>query len=201
MSSGDVRDDLKARAQAWLANERQCTALNIRLITLEAACLQIIGNNPYGANHLNLAVALCRVGFEDDVRKIYGTPCPVLDERLAAETPTWLRGGRESVRNPTDVSVSMIHKTVPVWVIVDVDEGVADFVRYLQTIPDVRTFSSCQDVSDRQGRRRSYVGLCAITERAKRRIRAEFDVEEEGEWCWHVYPRTPAAPRDRTTTP
>lgn len=36
------------------------------------------------------------------------------------------------------------HKTVPVRVIVDVDEGIASFVRKLQTFPGVRTHASCQ---------------------------------------------------------
>jgi hypothetical protein len=36
------------------------------------------------------------------------------------------------------------HKTVPVLVWADVDEGIADVVRYLNTIPGVRTYVSCQ---------------------------------------------------------
>lgn len=36
------------------------------------------------------------------------------------------------------------HPTVPVQVWVDVDEGIADFVRYLNTLPGVRTHASCQ---------------------------------------------------------
>ncbi len=36
------------------------------------------------------------------------------------------------------------HKQVPVLVWVDVDEGVAQFVRALQRIPGVRTLASCQ---------------------------------------------------------
>lgn len=37
-----------------------------------------------------------------------------------------------------------IHKTVPVQVWVDVDEGIAEVVRHLNTIEGIRTYSSCQ---------------------------------------------------------
>ena len=36
------------------------------------------------------------------------------------------------------------HVTVPVQVWVDVDEGIADFVRRLQLLPGIRTHTSCQ---------------------------------------------------------
>ena len=36
------------------------------------------------------------------------------------------------------------HKTVPIQVWVDVDEGIAETVKYLNTIPGVRTYASCQ---------------------------------------------------------
>lgn len=36
------------------------------------------------------------------------------------------------------------HKTIPIQVWVDVDEGIADFVKYLNTIPGIRTNASCQ---------------------------------------------------------
>lgn len=37
-----------------------------------------------------------------------------------------------------------VHKTVPVQVWADVDEGIAETVKYLNTIPGVRTIASCQ---------------------------------------------------------
>ena len=37
-----------------------------------------------------------------------------------------------------------IHRTIPVKVWVDVDVGISGFVELLNTIPDVRTLSSCQ---------------------------------------------------------
>jgi hypothetical protein len=40
--------------------------------------------------------------------------------------------------------VVLPHKTVPVVVVVDVDEGIAHAVEYLNAIPGVRTFASCQ---------------------------------------------------------
>ena len=36
------------------------------------------------------------------------------------------------------------HNEVPVLVWADIDENIADFVRYLNTIPGVRTDASCQ---------------------------------------------------------
>jgi hypothetical protein len=39
---------------------------------------------------------------------------------------------------------SVIHETRPVQVWVDVDLDIADLVEYLNTIPGVRTFASCQ---------------------------------------------------------
>jgi hypothetical protein len=39
---------------------------------------------------------------------------------------------------------AVIHRTVPVFVWVDVDEGIADFVRHLNTLPGIRTLASCQ---------------------------------------------------------
>lgn len=39
---------------------------------------------------------------------------------------------------------SINHKTRPIQVWADVDEGIADEVEYLNTIPGVRTFTSCQ---------------------------------------------------------
>lgn len=38
----------------------------------------------------------------------------------------------------------MPYKTRPVQVLIDVDIGIADFVEFLNTIPGVRTHSSCQ---------------------------------------------------------
>lgn len=46
--------------------------------------------------------------------------------------------------DPTQTTEPNIHKTVPVLVWADVDEGIADFVRYLNTLPGIRTLASCQ---------------------------------------------------------
>ena len=40
--------------------------------------------------------------------------------------------------------VMSVHLTRQIKVTVNVDEGIADFVEYLQTIPGVRTHASCQ---------------------------------------------------------
>ena len=39
---------------------------------------------------------------------------------------------------------NVIHQTVPVLVWADVDVGIADMVRMLNTIPGVRTHANCQ---------------------------------------------------------
>jgi hypothetical protein len=39
---------------------------------------------------------------------------------------------------------SLIHKTVPVAVWIDIDEGIALDVAWLNSLPGVRTFTSCQ---------------------------------------------------------
>lgn len=45
---------------------------------------------------------------------------------------------------PETVAERPPHRTVPVQVWVDVDDGIADFVRFLNTLPGVRTHASCQ---------------------------------------------------------
>jgi hypothetical protein len=63
------------------------------------------------------------------------------------------------------------HVTEPVQVWVDVDKGIASLVRYLNTIPGVRTCASCQGTSSY----RPYVMVSWESEEARQRLSAEFD--------------------------
>ncbi len=49
---------------------------------------------------------------------------------------------------PVKVAIAMTdttpHRTVPVQVWTDVDEGIADFVRHMNTLPGIRTLARCQ---------------------------------------------------------
>jgi len=88
----------------------------------------------------------------------------------------------------------VIHKTVSMLVWADIDEGIADVVRYLQTIPNVRTFVSCQGTIGEGGPEpyRAYVGCIAESEAAKARLRTEFDVDPPGDYgpdILYVHPR------------
>lgn len=77
------------------------------------------------------------------------------------------------------------HDTIPVQVWADVDCGIADLVRYLNTIPGLRTDASCQG-GKTYG---PYVMVHWSSEEAFARIKAEFDLSEVHEaWC-HVHPR------------
>ena len=80
-------------------------------------------------------------------------------------------------------------RAIQVWV--DVDEGIADMVLYLNTIPGVRTHASCQGTIGEGGAHpyRPQVMVSWSTEEAHVRLRAEFDMGEHGNgWCY-VHPR------------
>jgi hypothetical protein len=82
------------------------------------------------------------------------------------------------------------HKTVPVLVWVDVDEGVADVVRYLNTIPGVRTYASCQGTLG-EGGPEPYgpqVMISCTSKEALERLEREFSVEMLGECLAYVRP-------------
>lgn len=82
------------------------------------------------------------------------------------------------------------HATVPIQVWVDVDVGIANVVRYLNSIPGVRTMASCQGSIDDMGAEPygPYV-MARWAPEALRQLSEEFDVEPLGE-CWgYVRPR------------
>jgi len=74
-------------------------------------------------------------------------------------------------------TVMQQHKTKPVRVWVDVDEGIADLVIYLNTIPGVRTYASCQGTIGEGGPHpyRAQV-MCGWTPEAFKRLQEEFDI-------------------------
>jgi len=84
------------------------------------------------------------------------------------------------------------HKQRTVLIPVDVDEGVADLVLYLNTIPGVRTHASCQGTIGEGGPNpyRAQV-MCTWTSEAYERLKKEFDIsliDSDGTWGY-VHPR------------
>lgn len=82
------------------------------------------------------------------------------------------------------------HKTVPVMVWADVDEGIAEMVRYLNTIPGIRTISSCQGTIGEGGPAPYRAQVMATwTAEASERLQAEFDVSSLGDGWGYLHPR------------
>ena len=83
------------------------------------------------------------------------------------------------------------HKQVTISVLVDVDEGIANMVLYLNTIPGVRTLASCQGTLG-EGGPHPYPPHVMVTWDGGdtfNRLAAEFDLSEIGRlWCY-VHPR------------
>ena len=71
----------------------------------------------------------------------------------------------------------MHHKQIPIQVWVDVDEGVAEMVKYLNTIPGVRTHASCQGTIGEGGPAPYPAQVMATwTQETFSRLRSEFDI-------------------------
>lgn len=84
-----------------------------------------------------------------------------------------------------------IHKEIPVQVWADVDEGIADMVIYLNTIPGVRTMSSCQGTIGEGGPEpyRAQVMVTWDTDETFARLQSEFDVTSQGNHYCYLHPR------------
>lgn len=82
------------------------------------------------------------------------------------------------------------HETIPVLVWVDVDTGIADLARYLQTIPGVRTQASCQGTIGEGGPApyRAHV-MATWPDEIQARLEAEFDLEMLGPNWGYIHPR------------
>jgi hypothetical protein len=83
------------------------------------------------------------------------------------------------------------HKTIPVQVWADVDDGIAPLVKYLNTIPGLRTHASCQGTIGEGGAEpyQAYVLVSYQTEAAEMRLRQEFDCTEVFMSTARVHPR------------
>jgi hypothetical protein len=91
---------------------------------------------------------------------------------------------------------SVVHKQISIQVWVDVDEGIADFVKLLNTIEGVRTHASCQGTIGEGGPHpyRPQV-MCSWTPEAFARLSKDFDVtvNASGVGWGYVHPRDPSA--------
>jgi hypothetical protein len=88
------------------------------------------------------------------------------------------------------------HSTIPMLVWADIDEGIADMVRHLNTIPGVRTWASCQGTIGEGGPHpyRAQVAVSWPDDATFERLRSEFDVSDIGDqWCY-VHPRIDRRP-------
>ena len=84
----------------------------------------------------------------------------------------------------------MPHEQVTVSVLVDVDKGIADMVTYLNTIPGVRTLTSCQGTIGEGGPQPYQAQVMATwPAEAFERLMAEFDVTPLGENWGYLHPR------------
>ena len=75
----------------------------------------------------------------------------------------------------------VVHRTFEMRVWVYVDEGIADIVMYLNTIPGVHTTSCCQGTIGEGGAYpyAPYVMVTWATDAAEARLRREFDFDPE----------------------
>jgi hypothetical protein len=87
------------------------------------------------------------------------------------------------------------HKQVTILVKVDVDEGIAPTVLYLNKMPGVRTLASCQGTVGEGGPNpyRPQVMVTWTDDKTFKSLAAEFDMSEvsynhTGGWCY-VHPR------------
>lgn len=76
---------------------------------------------------------------------------------------------------------TIIHKTVEVQVWASIDEGIADMVRYLNTIPGVHTDFSCQGTIGEGGPHPypPHVGVTWATDEIGERLAREFDLDPD----------------------
>lgn len=90
----------------------------------------------------------------------------------------------------------IVHETVPVQVWADVDVGIAEMVKYLNTIPGVRTHASCQGTIGEGGPKPYRPQVCVSwdTEETFARLNAEFDTSDLADhWCY-LHPRQNSPP-------
>lgn len=84
------------------------------------------------------------------------------------------------------------HKQITISIPVDVDEGIAWLVMYLNTIPGVRTHASCQGTLGEGGLHpyRPQVMVTWAHRAVLKRLQREFDVTKISRHGWgYVHPR------------
>lgn len=94
------------------------------------------------------------------------------------------------------------HKTIPIQIWVDVDVGIVEMVRYLNTIPGVRTHASCQGTIGEGGPSpyRPQV-MVTWTDEVFARLQREFDVTIEGDHWGYLHPRNKNRGQQMTSQP
>ena len=82
------------------------------------------------------------------------------------------------------------HETIPVLVWVDVDRGIAGHVGYLNDIPGVRTFASCQGTIG-EGGSHPYPAqiLASWPPEVESKILQRFTVGERMTGCAYLHPK------------
>jgi hypothetical protein len=82
------------------------------------------------------------------------------------------------------------HDTIPVQVWIDVDTGIAELVKRLNTLPGVRTNASCQGTLGEGGPApyRAYV-MATWSADLEPQLAEEFDLELLGEHWGYIRPR------------
>lgn len=83
------------------------------------------------------------------------------------------------------------HKQVPIQVRIDVDEGIAETVVYLNSIPGVRTHASCQGTLGEGGPYPYRAQVMVTWDSAKTldRLAKEFDITRLSDALAYVHPR------------
>ena len=87
---------------------------------------------------------------------------------------------------------SVVHKTVPIQVWADVDEGIVEMVKHLNTMEGVRTEASCRGTIG-EGGPEPYEPQVLVTwndDAARQRIAESYDLTDEGDRWGYARPRT-----------
>lgn len=85
---------------------------------------------------------------------------------------------------------NVIHKTIPIQVWVDIDEGIAEDVVWLNSLAGVRTFASCQGTIGEGGADPYPAEIMAWWPREhEEAIRARFDFNRAGTGWTYLHPR------------
>ena len=103
-------------------------------------------------------------------------------DHQSRELACYFKGAADAARELLAVSDGMAnsvpvappHETVPMQVWADIDVGVAEMVKYLNTIPGVRTYAACQGGESY----RPYVMVSWPDEATLTRLSSEFDFED-----------------------